>query len=254
MQGGCVRCNPALLAATASTAPRARAVISIHQMASEMRRTTRCIDAGLPRFGWTASQRALALRAGSTSRDLAKAWRQNMSLTQGMPVGRSQCGGFPQAQGPNIETCSTTTTGARRRHSALGHTSPAAFGARHIETTQRQLPRAEHGIPTVGACVAGATPPVDIPALRENDTAWELSPKPSVEQGQVHSPLQHRIRSIHDTGGFPCVAPAALHGQPWWIRERDGVAWRPDGGDLCSGFHGRAAIWNAASFSAPAPG
>ena len=52
----------------------------------------------------------------------------------------------------------------RRRHSALGHTSPANFERRHIDTTCSQPSRAEHGIPTVGSCVAGATPPVDIPA------------------------------------------------------------------------------------------
>jgi putative transposase len=38
---------------------------------------------------------------------------------------------------------------SRRRHSALGQTSPAAF--------EQRFPR----IPTVGVCVAGATPPVD---------------------------------------------------------------------------------------------
>lgn len=42
----------------------------------------------------------------------------------------------------------------RRRHSALGQRSPAAFEHRHRE----------HAIPTVGACVAAATPPVDIAA------------------------------------------------------------------------------------------
>ena len=59
----------------------------------------------------------------------------------------------------------------RRRHSALGHASPAAFEATHAEKLRRQLPCVEHGIPTVGVCVAGATPPVDIPAPRENDSA-----------------------------------------------------------------------------------
>jgi putative transposase len=42
----------------------------------------------------------------------------------------------------------------RRRHSALGQISPATFESKHRE----------HAIPTVGACVAGATPPVDIAA------------------------------------------------------------------------------------------
>ena len=59
----------------------------------------------------------------------------------------------------------------RRRHSALGHASPAAFETTHAEKLRRQLPCVEHGIPTVGVCVAGATPPVDIPAPRENDSA-----------------------------------------------------------------------------------
>ncbi len=52
----------------------------------------------------------------------------------------------------------------RRRHSALGQTSPANFERRHIDKTRSQLSRDAHGIPTVGSCVAGATPPVDIPA------------------------------------------------------------------------------------------
>ncbi len=52
----------------------------------------------------------------------------------------------------------------RRRHSALGHTSPANFERKHMDNTRSQPPRGEHGIPTVGSCVAGATPPVDIPA------------------------------------------------------------------------------------------
>jgi putative transposase len=52
----------------------------------------------------------------------------------------------------------------RRRHSALGQTSPAHFERKHIDKTRSQPSRGEHGIPTVGDCVAGATPPVDIPA------------------------------------------------------------------------------------------
>ena len=50
----------------------------------------------------------------------------------------------------------------RRRHSALGQISPANFESMHH--TQSRATRREHGIPTVGACVAVATPPVDIPA------------------------------------------------------------------------------------------
>jgi putative transposase len=52
----------------------------------------------------------------------------------------------------------------RRRHSALGQTSPANFERKHIDKTRSQPSRDEHGIPTVGSCVASATPPVDIPA------------------------------------------------------------------------------------------
>ena len=40
----------------------------------------------------------------------------------------------------------------RRRHSALGQISPATFESKHRE----------HAIPTVGVCVAAATPPVEI--------------------------------------------------------------------------------------------
>jgi putative transposase len=52
----------------------------------------------------------------------------------------------------------------RRRHSALGQTSPANFERKRNDKTRSQPSRGEHGIPTVGSCVAGATPPVDIPA------------------------------------------------------------------------------------------
>lgn len=53
----------------------------------------------------------------------------------------------------------------RRRHSSLGQISPANYERKHIQNIcSSPPPRCEHGIPTVGACVAGATPPVDIPA------------------------------------------------------------------------------------------
>ena len=52
----------------------------------------------------------------------------------------------------------------RRRHSALGQMSPANFERKHIDSHRMPAPRGEHGLPTVGVCVAGATPPVDNPA------------------------------------------------------------------------------------------
>jgi putative transposase len=52
----------------------------------------------------------------------------------------------------------------RRRHSALGQISPANFESKHIDKARTPTPRGEHGLPTVGVCVAGATPPVDNPA------------------------------------------------------------------------------------------
>ncbi len=50
----------------------------------------------------------------------------------------------------------------RRRHSSLGQKSPANFERMHIDKNQMQL--GQHGLPTVGSCVACATPPVDNPA------------------------------------------------------------------------------------------
>ena len=52
----------------------------------------------------------------------------------------------------------------RRRHGALGQTSPANFERKHIDKTRSQPSRDEHGIPNVGDRAVGATPPVDIPA------------------------------------------------------------------------------------------
>jgi putative transposase len=52
----------------------------------------------------------------------------------------------------------------RRRHSALGQISPANFERKLNEHTRKENQRGEHGLPTVGVCVAGATPPVDNPA------------------------------------------------------------------------------------------
>lgn len=58
----------------------------------------------------------------------------------------------------------------RRRHSALGQISPLEFERRNV-AVQHQHPRTEHGLPTVGECVAGATPPVDNPAPALNQWA-----------------------------------------------------------------------------------
>jgi putative transposase len=52
----------------------------------------------------------------------------------------------------------------RRRHSALGQMSPANFESKHIDASASPTPCGQHGLPTVGVCVAGATPPVDNPA------------------------------------------------------------------------------------------
>ena len=52
----------------------------------------------------------------------------------------------------------------RRRHSALGQMAPAKFEALHDNEHRSPPPSREHGLPTVGVCVAGATPPVDNPA------------------------------------------------------------------------------------------
>lgn len=50
----------------------------------------------------------------------------------------------------------------RRRHSALGYLSPINFERSRQDHSNRS--GADHGLPTVGVCVAGATPPVDNPA------------------------------------------------------------------------------------------
>ena len=52
----------------------------------------------------------------------------------------------------------------RRRHSALGQISPLNYERKHIDSINSKPHRGQHGLPTVGACVAGATPPVDNPA------------------------------------------------------------------------------------------
>jgi putative transposase len=57
----------------------------------------------------------------------------------------------------------------RRRHSALNYLSPMNYEIKHS-------PHAEHGLPTVGACVARATPPVDNPAPARFVDTENLSP------------------------------------------------------------------------------
>jgi putative transposase len=60
----------------------------------------------------------------------------------------------------------------RRRHSALSYLSPMNYETRHANPSS---PRGEHGLPTVGACVAFATPPVDNPAPAHFERAEDLS-------------------------------------------------------------------------------
>ena len=61
----------------------------------------------------------------------------------------------------------------RRRHSALNYLSPMNFEMRQVDASP---PRGQHGLPTVGACVAGATPPVDNPAPAHFERTEDLSP------------------------------------------------------------------------------
>ena len=53
----------------------------------------------------------------------------------------------------------------RRRHSGLGYLSPINYERSHAVHFEQQPPRLTSGLPTVGAGVAGATPPVDNPAV-----------------------------------------------------------------------------------------
>ena len=52
----------------------------------------------------------------------------------------------------------------RRRHSSLGQMAPAKFEVLHENKHRSPPPSRENGLPTVGVCVAVATPPVDNPA------------------------------------------------------------------------------------------
>lgn len=74
----------------------------------------------------------------------------------------------------------------RRRHSGLGYQSPMNFEKKHRPNDAAPSPRGEHGLPTAGVCVAGATPPVDNPALLVIETpsaARDSSRYLSVEAG-----------------------------------------------------------------------
>ena len=61
----------------------------------------------------------------------------------------------------------------KRRHSALNYLSPVNYERRYRDCQDLSV---EHGLPTVGECVACATPPVDNPATEDTDRAAELSP------------------------------------------------------------------------------
>ena len=58
----------------------------------------------------------------------------------------------------------------RRRHSALGQMSPTKFEQQHVDKLRTPSERREHALPTVGACVAGATPPVDNTATASTES------------------------------------------------------------------------------------
>jgi putative transposase len=60
----------------------------------------------------------------------------------------------------------------RRRHSALGYLSPYNYESKHRNASELSV---EHGLTTVGSCVAGATPPVDNPATVHTEMAENLS-------------------------------------------------------------------------------
>ena len=53
----------------------------------------------------------------------------------------------------------------RRRHSALTYLPPINYERSHAARSEHQPPRPGTGLTTVGSGVAGATPPVDNPAV-----------------------------------------------------------------------------------------
>jgi len=53
----------------------------------------------------------------------------------------------------------------RRRHSALTYLSPINYERSHAARSEQQPTRTDTGLTTVGSGVAGATPPVDNPAV-----------------------------------------------------------------------------------------
>jgi len=71
-------------------------------------------------------------------------------------------------------TWSEALNNPRRRHSALDYDSPIDFEARHRQQARKRQD-IEHGLPTVGACVACATPPVDNPAPVLTERTEDLS-------------------------------------------------------------------------------
>ena len=96
-----------------------------------------------------------------------------------------------------------TSSGARQ--SELGHTSSANFERRQHDSARLPAKRGEHGIPTVGVCVAGATPPVDIPAPEIIEPIWNSSPNQSAQQGQV------QVHFVFGEGSPPCVRARTQH-------------------------------------------
>jgi hypothetical protein len=87
----------------------------------------------------------------------------------------------------------------RRRHSALEYLSPMNFGSRHAD----QLPvrvRSQHGLSTVGACVAAAMPPVANPAPANLERAQNLSPQQSTQGSQLQC-----LGGLASSCGYHCA-------------------------------------------------